>query len=290
MNIVALLQNLLVPWLFFSGLYAVMCFSIRYKKPWVAFVVALVGFGLVVVCGYAAMKAMRSKKSAARTGQQNEPSWLVFLFLTMAIAWVLATVLGDLNFEFNMRPWYDIRDLNSHFAVDPSQTTGQRMIDTGRIFFTEDSKIDTHKAMSFKNGDLYCVAPVSVLDKAAGSGKLLKLVSYDFWVVGMNCCKGPGYGFSCGDAHDFQARAGLRLMRDAERPFYRLAVQQAEQEYGLKAAHPLFFTWLRDPNAFVDSYQETGYYLYYFGVLAHLGFSIIVTGVAAKCFERMGYF
>ena len=48
----------------------------------------------------------------------------------------------------------------------------------------------------------------------------------------------------------------VRLTNDEDHPYYRLAVQQAEVKFGIKAVHPLFFTWSRDPEHVAAQYGE----------------------------------
>merc|ERR1719324_2031423 len=218
-------MNIFLPWFLFSALYAVLSFSFHYQHP-----------------TWAWLLAYRTKK------RDRDPMWYTFATLALLLAVVLAAVFGDMNFWYNMQPFYDIENLNTYPSVNPAREKGQQLMDAGRVYFADGAALDMQKAMGFKNLDLYCVAPIVHGQE--------QLASYDFWAVGLNCCSGVSSDFRCGEFNNPHARSGLRLMRDDQRPFFRLAVQQAEAAYNIKATHPLFFYWMQDPVAEMNSYRD----------------------------------
>merc|ERR1719409_1129997 len=125
-----------------------------------------------------------------------------------------------------MQPVYDIENLNAYPDVNPAVERGGQLMDAGRVAFTSGSRLDFSKSMRFRNYDDYCVVPV-----VQGTNKV-KQETYDFWVVGLNCCEGPigefrcgewPIGeFRCGEFNNPEAHSGLRLMRDTQRPYFRL--------------------------------------------------------------------
>jgi len=278
LNLVAICQCLFVPWLLFCVVYAVMSFSLHYTQPGLCYlIVACCGLA-VLASGFLAGQAV--KRRATQPGSQQDPTWLIFLFFTMLVAWSGAFVLGDLNFWYNMQPYYDIQNLNTYPSVSPASTRGQQLMDAGRVFFTAGTKLDLTKSMGFRNLDLYCVAPISTGDAP--------LASYDFWAVGLNCCSGTSADFHCGEFNNPRASAGLRLMRDDQRAFFRLAVQQAEAAYSIKAIHPLFFYWMQDPVAEMNSYQDDGFKYYLLGMFTMFSFQLFCVVVATIAFSKMG--
>lgn len=138
-------------------------------------------------------------------------------------------------------------------------------MDAGAMYFAFGSYVDTSKAMSFGDSPSYCVAPITI--------GTTQMVYYDFWAVGINCCKGlpdgstaPKAGvapnYYCGQYNNPRARAGLRMMDDSKRPYYHLAVQQAKAAYGFTVTHPLFFYWMQDPINGNQGYSAGSYYDY----------------------------
>merc|ERR1719231_1915304 len=166
MNLVAICMNIFLPWFLFSALYAVLSFSFHYQHPTWAWI--LVGFGFLLVIA-AGLLAYRTKK------RDRDPMWYTFATLALLLAVILAAVFGDMNFWYNMQPFYDIENLNTYPSVNPAREKGQQLMDGGRVYFADGAALDMKKAMGFKNLDLYCVAPIIHGEE--------QLASYDFWAA-----------------------------------------------------------------------------------------------------------
>lgn len=271
-NLVAICLNIFLPWFLFSSLYAVMSFSFHYQHPTWAWVMVLMGWVIVLVTAVFAYRNTRKK--------ERDPMWFCFAAVAFGLAVFLATTFGDMNFWYNMQPFYDIENLNTYPSVNPAREKGQQLMDAGRVYFSDGTGLDMRKAMGFKNLDLYCVAPI-----IHGQDQL---ASYDFWAVGLNCCSGVSSDFRCGEFNNPHARSGLRLMRDDQRPFFRLAVQQAEAAYNIKATHPLFFYWMQDPVAEMNSYRDDGFKYYLLGIFTHFAFNLFCVVCAVVGFAKIG--
>ncbi|CAJ1432136.1 unnamed protein product [Effrenium voratum] len=238
LNALAIVVNLLVPYGIFCLICWALSFSWHYQAPMCAWSSVLLGLGL----------AACTAKLAARS-EESDPKWYTFFTGSMLAAVILAVLCGDWNYRTHNVAAYDLKNMNNYTDVNPS-APGQQMMDAGRLQFVEGSLLDLRKAMSFKNSDTYCVAPV-----VFGQDQL---ASYDFWAVGVNCCPGQTPDYRCGEYNNGNARGGLRLMSDESRPFYRLAVQQAEAAYNIRAEHPMFFHWVQDPVALTEEWTHAG--------------------------------
>jgi len=279
-NAIAVLMSLFVPCIMFTLMFGAMSFSLHYHQPSMAYLVVAMGFVGVIAIGVVAGDAARKK---AANDPRADPSWYAFMFLSCLAAWMLGVCCGDVNFFGNMQPFYDIKNLNTYPAVDPSRMKGQQLMDAGQFHFIEGARLDLHKSMGFKNLDSYCVAPVSVGDENATK----ELANYDFWAVGVNCCSGNSGEFHCPFFNDPQARAGLRLMRDDQRAFFRLAVQQAEATYRIRSTHPLFLYWMQDPTDTVAAYENDGFKFFLVGMFAFFAFQLFLVVVATIVFSKM---
>mmetsp|Transcript_124625 Transcript_124625/g.399064 ORF Transcript_124625/g.399064 Transcript_124625/m.399064 type:complete len:254 (+) Transcript_124625:1142-1903(+) len=210
----------------------------------------------------------------------RDPFWYMFLSGTMLVAWTAAFCLGETNWWNNVVPYLELQTLDVRFDVDPATTVGQQLMDVGRVTFQKGTQLDLKQSIGFKNGDQYCVAPI--VSSAGG-----KPESYDFWAIGLNCCSGGTADFHCGEYLNPKARAGLRIMREDQRAFYRLAVQQAEASYNIHANHPLFFYWMEDPQAELESYKDDAQQSFYLGSLAFSALQVVLVVLGVVLHSKM---
>jgi len=149
----------------------------------------------------------------------------------------------------------------------------------GVVEFTQGTSLDISKSEGFKQGTMYCVAPIVLGNETAPT--------YDFWAVGTGCCSSEG-DFRCKGWNSL-GYGGLRLMNGGQRSFYRLAVQQAEASYNITAAHPLFFKWTRDPTATVEGWERTAHSNFIVWIFSYLLFQSFCVAAATMAFSRLGY-
>merc|ERR1719375_257447 len=267
-----------MPWLLYIVVFAFMCFSVRYISPWATKLVNVLAVILIVVMAYSTTQARRQTKITATQNAQFlwQPLLLVFLLAALIAAWIS----GDVNYWDNLQPYYDSLNLQYYAGVDPSKYWGQQLMDAGRVRFTDTTILDVKKSMGFRNEIWYCVVPIT-------SNATASLASYDFWAVGTNCCSGPSTEFRCGEYTNPSARSGLRLMRDEQRPFFRLAVRQAEAAFNIKSPHPIFFHWMEDPFLEVNAYRDEGYRFYVLGVFAFFGINLFCIVAAAVVLTKL---
>lgn len=249
---------LLVPVGVYASVCAVLSFTIHHNSPGLAYLIVALNAGATVAVG--SLAATAARRRYVHNDFNREPYWYIFLTLTMLAAWIFAVVLGETNWSNNTLPYEDLQNLSSHPSVDPSTMTSRQVMDVGRVLFTENAELDLTKSIGFKNTDRYCVAPITV------KGKTMQ--TYDFWAIGLNCCSGNAADFHCGEYDNKKAKGGLRLMRGDQRAFYRLAVQQAEATFNIKADYPLFFYWMQNPSAEMESYKDDAMKFYLLGLCA----------------------
>lgn len=241
----------------FAAVFFCTSFSLRYYSPAAAFVLGpflFLGFSAAVT-GIAIGMWMRGR--AYRF-------WSV-LAVCLWGATISGFLLGDRNYWTFIHPYYNYEDMAYYVNVDPALDKGQSYMDAGRVYFKESSYVAANRAIAFRNGDTYCVAPIvrEPLVNQDGTNQLQTYSGFvlpragtvDFWAVGTNCCGPSGNDFRCGEMESQLSRTGMRLINDNTRPMYLLAVQEWSSSTGLPVRHPLFFTWVRDPISYVDSLQ-----------------------------------
>lgn len=187
--------------------------------------------------------------------------WKLFLGGTTLIAFFMSTTFAAVNFKGNVVPFENLQKLSVRHGIDPVLTSGTEVMDAGQFTFTRESFVNTTLGIGFRNGDVYCVAPITV-----GSAPS----PYSFWAVGLNCCNAGASTFQCGDVSKASAHGGIRLMLEEQRAFYKLAVEEAEAQYNLKSAVlPVFLYWVEDPEAEMESYLDNASNMFLLAILSH---------------------
>lgn len=280
LNIVAILVNLFVPWLLFCFVFWILSFSFHYANPLTSWLIVALIFMISVVPFTLLWKMASLKREKHQEEEEDRPMWYGFLAITCFIAIAAGTLLGSTNYDNNLSKAYDLENLATYRDVDPMNYVGQQMVDAGRIVFNDKTHLDISKSMGFKDSDLYCVAPI-VSDTASAKKY------HDFWAVGKNCCSGVSADFTCKGYNDARYHGGLRLMDDTSRPFYRLAVQQAEATYGIKTHKPLFFIWGPDPLQYTADLKRAGLAMYTTGILVALCVQLFTIVCALLVFAKV---
>jgi len=281
LNLVSILIGLFVPWLLFCFVYAVLSFAIHYTQPIVTF--ALVTLAFLVGVGVPSLLAANAMKRKL-SDPAYEPSWYIFLAGACFIAFIIAVLAGQSNYAANMKKYYSLQNLSRYKDVDTNLYLGQQLMDAGSIEFKEGTSLDLSRSMGFKNHDVYCVSPI--VTKGGSS----QATSVDFWAVGKNCCSGVSADFHCDGFSDPDARGVIRLMHDEDRPFYRLAVQQAEATYKMTATHPLFFEWVHSAEEATNQFAQMGRIDYFLGICSYFLFQIFITVVTTLIFSKISHF
>jgi len=260
LNCVPTLLALFLPWLLFLFVYSIVAFEFHYLLPMCTLCVML------IISGFC-LHLAQSSYAKYKIGDD----WFYSVYMSCAFIFVvvMAWVIADQTFWTWMQPAINADKLAEYSNVDPSShmarngavvpTTGKRYQDAGKIYFSDNAVLDQSKAMSFKLGHSYCVAPIVNPDCTKNCG-------YDFWAVGVDCCSDDAADFRCGEYHNVQAKSGVRMMYEWERPYFRLAVLEAEGAHQIMSSHPVFLYWMEDPVGTVRKWKMVGYKRFMLGM------------------------
>jgi len=275
MNIIPLFLNVMVPWGIFVFVLAINSFWMPYTKPFMAIFITgfFVFFWLISVA-----------VAIERRRNDPEPAWYTYFSFILGLALLFAILLGMSIYNDNSLPYYMVNDLKVLGNVNVNQERGQNVMDAGILYFSAGNQLDARRAWHFKQGTIYCVVPII----HGGYPNVPATQTFDFWAVGKDCCSDTASDFRCGAYNNPLARAGIRMLDDADRPFYRLAVEQAQSLYGIVSQHPVFVEWAQDPVQTVDGWNKRGFAK--FGMAVVFSFIFCVFGVAAATckFSWMG--
>jgi len=275
MNIIPLFLNIFVPWGIFCFVLAINSFWMVYSRP--ALVIFLTGIFVVIWLISVAVAWERRKNDP-------EPTWYIYFSIILGLALLGAIIMGRNIYNDNSLPYYMVNDLKVLGNLDAGKERGQNVMDAGIFYFAEGNQLDQRRSWHFKQGTTYCVSPVI----KGNYPSVPESQSFDFWAVGKDCCSETASDFRCGAFNNPLARAGIRILDDKDRPFYRLAVEQAESLNQIVSEHPVFFQWEQDPLKTVNGWSTRGFTK--FLMCAVFGMIFVVFGVAcATCsFAWMG--
>lgn len=296
MNVLALCLSLFVPWVIFCAVLALLSFGSHYHLPIVTAMIAttvVVGLGALwsITAWQRCVKGRNqllgnpidfAVQIAHQTPDQSG-DWWFFMLTTALISAIVAVILGNNIFSQHTQPYYDLSNLSVYTGVNPATVHGQELMDAGQVNYMPGTTLDVKRSVGFRNIDTYCVAPIVPADN-------VPLSSYDFWAVGLNCCGDTDHSqaFQCGASRASQARGGLRVMRNEDRSFYRLAVQQAQSTYNIRAIHPLFFYWVDDPAQETYRYMQEAFRQYVMAMYGHFGVQLLLVVLAASAISVGG--
>jgi hypothetical protein len=255
MNIVPLFLNIFVPFGIFIITLGIMSFYLMYSKP-------RVGLALMAILVF--LWLLTVLLAVERKRNDPEPSWYTYFATIFGLALLAAYLLGNNIYSNYSLPYYMVKDLKVLSNVNPMTEKGQNVMDGGIFYFNKGSGIDPMRTWHFKQGTVWCAAPII----NGGWPAVPDTQSFDYWAVGKDCCSTSSSDFRCGAFNNPSAKGGVRVLDDADRPFYRLAVEQAASLYGIMANHPVFFEWVQDPVETVDSWIEKAFSDY----IAYVGF------------------
>lgn len=264
----------LVPPLVFFVTTTLICFRFRFQFPRAAWMLAF----LAATPAALAYFAMQSSKSGSAAG------WARLAMILLSIAFATGAASGDLIYWYFAQPFFLLDSLTAYDEVNPAEVDGVRLMDAGRVRFAEGTRLGTDMAMSFTSWNIYCVAPITIGEDLPSQGS--RLNSYDFWAVGVDCCSSAQANFHCGGYSDMSARAGLRQVSAEARPYFRLAVQQAEAAYNIQAQHPLFFYWVQDPQKEQKLFFEAAFSNWVLANGLHFGANAFAAIVFVVLFNR----
>jgi len=235
MNIVPMFLNIFIPWAFFVFVCGTCAFSLMYRHPGLATGILVSVFVIWVAACYMALSARKFNP---------DPTWYTYLAIMVGVFALSGGMYGRSLYEGHMKHYFQLSDLRLAKGVNAGAEKGDNLMDAGIIYFGSGNMVDSSMAYHFKQKTIYCVAPVLT------NRTTPQTFSYDFWMVGKDCCSVGSPDFRCGDWESAAKGAlpsGIRVLSDHDDPFYRLAVQQAESTYGITAEHPIFLEWAQDP-------------------------------------------
>mmetsp|Transcript_35324 Transcript_35324/g.77368 ORF Transcript_35324/g.77368 Transcript_35324/m.77368 type:complete len:289 (+) Transcript_35324:115-981(+) len=251
------LQIVLIPWVAFTIIMTLYVFVAHISLPavWVTILVSIC-FGLMF------MVMDRTTKKGG-------------VYLTLGVCLLLATFLGSMlgmwTYQTYTKVYFAYSEYREYNNVIASESAAAHA-DAGKIVFAKGTRVDTMKAVGYKDGSTYCVAPIS---DSAMTGRV------EFWAVGVDCCAARE-DIWCDSARDGDARSGvvsldysgfMDVIQESKYDMYQKAVKVAESQFDIVSSpDAMFVRWVRDPTHIQDEFWKMGFGVYIITILGYLVF------------------
>lgn len=265
LNLMAVVVAIVGPTAIFAGLSYLYSFKVRFNLPWLCFLATvLVGVAILGMMGNDAFPNL-----GRRENRMHPTMWIRFVFILYCMACLLGSLTGEFTYTEFTKAFYSINVLNTYTEVDVGTANGYMIMDGGLVHFKKGAFVDREHHGYFKNQKVYCVAPIKTKSMTSGVN--------DFWIANLDCC--GENKFECGVKSVGDDAWGVRRLQgmDADRPFFKLAVEQTANKYNMTARNPLFFTWTDTPQDFVSGKEKAAMNRFLTGLCIWFGIDITLT-------------
>lgn len=185
-------------------------------------------------------------------GKRWGPVSLLPLGMLCLVAVVMGVSMGRAGWQQHWRAYWWMQTGLRTMDTSASTSAAARA-DSAVIEFNSNGQtrsrtlIDDTRAAGYKEGSIYCVAPVMSPETAGSSAAVV-----NYWAIGIDCCSDLG-SFTCDASRSHKGGFGV-VMLDAGYPCpgchsdkYKAAVAKAEAMHGLVSAPgALYVRWVAD--------------------------------------------
>jgi len=280
-----------LPWLIFTMVSIL--FALAYHHYWFAVWCLILLFTMMAV-------TFIILDSQQRMGG----SWFYFLSFMCLLSIFVGVLSGLYNYWTHMYPYWSYGEAATYTNVLPTEPAEARQ-DAGKIFFSITARVDTGRAVGYKMGTTYCVAPI--LDNTQANRPVVQ-----YWAIGIDCCTARG-DFHCDDTWNPKSHSGMVLLDSAsggqsvssrgrksakgrkgsemfgapEVDYYFKAVRLAIGAFDMESAeHPIFVRWVRDPDERMHEYWRLGIGWLVAVICVYLLFAIVAGAILQMWSKR----
>jgi len=275
------LSLIMVPWLILLIIACLFAF-VYHMLPIVVWIVvlfsAIFAVGLFLAGGGSPDGQPADRDSVDRADRNNPfarkqyymPSVYLVLGMLCMVATFFGTILGYWNYHTYMSFYWTYETNGVYTNLMPSEPAVAHA-DAGKIIFSDFTRVDTTRAAGYKDGTVYCAAPI--LDD-------VPIAKVEYWAVGTNCCSQRA-DFNCDDSWNPKAKSGMVVLESNpwipnNHDQYMNAVRLAEATFQIiSAKEPIFVRWVAEPEVVQDDFYRSGIGFFLAEIFIYLLASVI---------------